>query len=1090
MKIIINFLLFFSIFQLKLASANNADNNSLLYNSPICSQFSQKSNLADSDCLKDFSIAQGSEVNELASFSNSIKDYGLNIGSIGYLKKIIQAELTQNITRSFHDNLIVARGLGNDLSDIQKKLTLTEIGCDEQKNVKENFSKLISLMPSISNEKLKKNKEEYLTKINTAVMEQFRITKLIDRYSNVCKRMIEMNEHQSYRHKYNQKIQYCESTVERLKRDLNNLRKHYPILHHVTEDGEYLNQYAVMMLDTKSGYYREDYDYSLYSTLPDIDQFLSLPKEDSLLTKVINPSDLLPPDKKFRLPKRHYLKTDCSTEMNLVKVSPYEFMQHKINCKNFSHKNLNKKIESFANQTLLSNIEGLKKICQASPCEIFSLTPHTIGNLIAKVDNQVTKNEVQKYICSCDIQKEDETLSGWAHLGIFTGTIAAAVGCITFAPLCIVAGAAGVIGVSAGVSDFNTQRNNTLAAEKQSHIISAVSSYEDKNKQILTLAKSQSDYSTAMILLPLEFLGAAGDVVAITKVVTPFRYPSQVAVKSEKSVLKIQETNIAKKNTLKDYEKFIKGQNSREQFVKELEGYDIGADEASANLMRREWIDSAINRDAKLFLDIENGRMKRLNDLGDKEVVTALTNMHKKIFLKEMEKLKKDFPDLDINTYSDFKSLRFSFNGKIPDDLKSRLSELFVETEELMDDFVIKMVKNGHFNFPEGELPHKWFASGFGKNADEAGIAAREARCREETICEGKIKDFNADDFAEIMKRNIDDVLTYQKALERNLINYKASPPLTQTIGNKTIPSRELIEVMRKNLDLENKDLYIVLQQKFGVIIKDGDLYDLKNYINSIKKFEPGLWIESRKVASLTGSKYGGLSADFTGMGSYNLEQIAKDFLEYDGSTSNLLNLVRAGEQKVTAMFNEKKDLFKKVVEENYAKHGIKVETICSGDDCIAYPLNREKLDDEQLKKIQEEILKTINKDSTPDGIRLSLVRPNSTSTDINLLATHGELIEKEIRKISFGHNPGNLSNEIGSGITFAIRMPRNIAKGKVQVLISHAQNLTEKEISEMKEYAKKSIEIANKKANELAAESGHTIDSQYTLDDIIYIRD
>jgi hypothetical protein len=77
-----------------------------------------------------------------------------------------------------------------------------------------------------------------------------------------------------------------------------------------------------------------------------------------------------------------------------------------------------------------------------------------------------------------------------------------------------------------------------------------------------------------------------------------------------------------------------------------------------------EWIATAKSGKANLFLDIENAAIKRLNDqLGDKNLVTALTNLHKKILDEELNLVFSKYSGLDVKRYSDFKSMRFAVRG-------------------------------------------------------------------------------------------------------------------------------------------------------------------------------------------------------------------------------------------------------------------------------------------------------------------------------------------------------------------------------------------------------------------------------------------
>ncbi|MBO9668343.1 MAG: hypothetical protein J7501_16205, partial [Bdellovibrio sp.] len=79
-----------------------------------------------------------------------------------------------------------------------------------------------------------------------------------------------------------------------------------------------------------------------------------------------------------------------------------------------------------------------------------------------------------------------------------------------------------------------------------------------------------------------------------------------------------------------------------------------------------EWIELAKKgkSDGTYFISVENNQMKYLNDtLKDKNVVTSITNFHKKLTLEKLEELQKQYPDLKLTMSSDFKTLNIA--GKI-----------------------------------------------------------------------------------------------------------------------------------------------------------------------------------------------------------------------------------------------------------------------------------------------------------------------------------------------------------------------------------------------------------------------------------------
>jgi hypothetical protein len=127
-----------------------------------------------------------------------------------------------------------------------------------------------------------------------------------------------------------------------------------------------------------------------------------------------------------------------------------------------------------------------------------------------------------------------------------------------------------------------------------------------------------------------------------------------------------------------------------------------------------------------VFVDIENSQMKVLNDtLKDKNLVTSLTNYHKSLVVKKIEALKKEFPGLKISEYSDFKSLRFAFDGNVPKDLQQRLNKIF---QSANDEFTDYLVKNKLVN--SSDKADSWFRAGTGKSAEQANLVAPMTDCK------------------------------------------------------------------------------------------------------------------------------------------------------------------------------------------------------------------------------------------------------------------------------------------------------------------------------------------------------------------------
>ena len=737
------------------------------------------------------------------------------------------------------------------------------------------------------------------------------------------------------------------------------------------------------------------------------------------------------------------LSTNFSSQVEEDNI--FQTMHEQIHGEGYKDSFFEKQIPSLALKSVSSSVIGLEKLCEANACETFKIIPHEIAAITDEISDNDTRDRVDKYICNCKIRYQDDTLPLSLHLGTVAGTIGFAVGCVAFPPLCVATAAVGIVGMGTGVKDFLTVRENANLVKEETQSQLAIRDYHKNFVQDhQRYRESQNDYALQAALLPLEFLGSSADLAVVYKAAsktTPGLTPLR-AVAEDADELIEKASAFA----------HIK---SRSALVDQFEEYDPATDE-----MRKAWIDSAKAGSAKAYVDIENGMLKRLNDLGDKEAVTALTNVHKKLVIEGIEKLRLKYPDLDIKVYSDFKSIRLALDGEVPPNIQDELNKLFVNAGSEVSSLVKRLRESGELKIPSSEHPETWFAGGYGKTADEAGLAAREARCRHDKPCSSPILDFSDPE-------NIQNLVEARESLEdmrvivtSALKELKPEVPMYNRVDGVDIPSPELIEIIRKNLDKNPETLTSLIHDKFNVNLDKNVTYDMIDYVNGLKRFEPGLWVESRKLASLDEAAHGGFSADFTGMGSYNIEQVAKDLATPHQTMESLLGGLRAGEQKVTETFNAKKEFFEKITKDAYAENNIPIKVVCSGDDCVAYPIKETGLTPAQQRDIQDSLIRSINSSDSPSGFRLAFVPPRAAKEVRSRLATHGELIEKQVRKLAFRSQA--IPFKDSQNITIAIRMPSSLGKGRVEVVVAGAEKLTAKQKKELKDYIDAAIKASN----------------------------
>lgn len=439
-----------------------------------------------------------------------------------------------------------------------------------------------------------------------------------------------------------------------------------------------------------------------------------------------------------------------------------------------------------------------------------------------------------------------------------------------------------------------------------------------------------------------------------------------------------------------------------------------------------------------VFFDVENSQIKVLNDsLKDKNLVTSLTNFHKDILAKKMDLLEAKYPDLVIEKYSDFKSMRYAFSGKVPADLEKQLQKIFKDTNLEFDDY---LKNNG---IVRGSDPAKdWFRGGVGETADQANLASRYSRQMERN----EVRAFSQADLQKNMNAKL-------QTVEQDRIELRGYFANTGVVDGATLHP-DAFDIVRKSKG-DPRVISQELANRFGLkSISDRSVATLQRYAKETDEFSPGLYIAKRESAHLNEAVHGGLSADIIGLGSANLKGTA-EALANSGSIDKALVATRLAEKAVTQNFVQQKKVFEDVVKK--AVPPGKLKTICSGDDCVSVataPLA-------EIEKLK--ILKGLSETRYSGNYRLAFVPDGVKDIDArNALANHGEAIEKILRKsLSARMEPAKLK-----GLTFGVDMrTQQLNAGTVKLLMGEAEGvrLSVHERSLIQSRFKEAVEYLNK---------------------------
>ncbi|MFM6929494.1 MAG: hypothetical protein ACKOX6_13580 [Bdellovibrio sp.] len=413
-----------------------------------------------------------------------------------------------------------------------------------------------------------------------------------------------------------------------------------------------------------------------------------------------------------------------------------------------------------------------------------------------------------------------------------------------------------------------------------------------------------------------------------------------------------------------------------------------------------------------VFIDIENSQMKVLNDsLKDKNLVTSLTNYHKSLVVKKIEALKKEFPGLKISEYSDFKSLRFAFDGTLPKDLQQRLNKIF---QSANDEFAGYLVQNNILR--KSDNAQTWFRAGTGGSAEQANLAARYSRQTDNNV----LHSYTNKDLQSVMGAKVQAIENDRTKLRSSLVN-------TSMVDGQTFDD-DVFDIVRKNVG-DNAGTAKALSNRYGLShISNETVSTLQRYVKATDEFSPGLFIAKRENANLNDALRGGFSADIIGLGASNMKGTA-EALAKSKNVDKAIHEARAAEKAVTVQVNAQKAYFQDVVKRSVEPG--KLKTICSGDDCVAVaakPLNAGE---------KQKILDGIADSQYSAKFRFAFVNDGVKSAEVrNILSTHGESAEKILRK-SLGSTmePRKLQ-----GLTFGLDMQtQQLNQGAIKLIIGKA---------------------------------------------------
>jgi len=459
------------------------------------------------------------------------------------------------------------------------------------------------------------------------------------------------------------------------------------------------------------------------------------------------------------------------------------------------------------------------------------------------------------------------------------------------------------------------------------------------------------------------------------------------------------------------------------------------------------WIDDALNQTDRrdIHVLVENAWIKKLNDqvFKNKDLVTALTNYHKELFLEELAN--HPLP-VKLDPYQDFKSTRLTLSPVAGPAALPQLEQLFKNTNERFSASpVLREILR------DEDRAASWFRMGIGRNEAEAALAARHAR--EHVEAKGFSYFWDSAVQTSFAKK-----LSEVQAMHVQIIAQLRHSPLVEV--NREDPALKL-DVFAAARKSSKQEFLAVLRQLFPSAILSQDTAELiLRYTQLGDEFSPSVLVAKRELLTVHNAPFGAMSIDFIGLGAENLRGTLSALV----SARDLNDAVfrtRQKEREVTRLFDQRKAMVEKTIRDHFAGQ---VRLRFSGDDGIIVP-ERELTLRDQLFLIQK-----LSRLLPQPFFRMAVISADGAAdADSSQLMTHGESIEKVLRQMILRDLGAARANQI----SLQVFIPDTGARRKVFLIMGAKGLLNETE----KKTLRNAFPGAVKMVQEQVRAQGHDIE-------------
>lgn len=460
-------------------------------------------------------------------------------------------------------------------------------------------------------------------------------------------------------------------------------------------------------------------------------------------------------------------------------------------------------------------------------------------------------------------------------------------------------------------------------------------------------------------------------------------------------------------------------QSLRNQFVQKYASKVYASETQNKNWIQQVYQPSS---SPHFYVAVENAQLKTLNDkiIRDKDLVTALTNFHKELFINN---LKTALPENSFSLYSDFKSIRL------------RVYEASSESSFALLESIIRQTNKEFFEHPylkkivrEGDLKKAdWFTLGIGNTEGESAFAARGAR-----LSSSHTMRFNDPQFQTEMLQK----LNAFKNLHYKLLDIVRETNMVEDSSSIGLEfSLDLFVHCRKAGDAPTLLNYL-LEEFPTAQIGTQTAKNFLTYCSLADEFSPSLLTAKREVLTIDQAPHGVMALDFVGLGAENLKATKRALIQAK-DLSDALNKSRLEEKVVTKSFIERKYMVQSVIH-NYFEGQVNIKF--SGDDGVIIPHRDFSLGD------QLSLLDRLSRLLDYPFFRMSAIKSDgSQSESSSQLISQAESIEKSLRPL--------LRRELGPEISKKIHVnifnteKNGIKKAFLLLQINTSLNKTQVEV-------------------------------------------